>query len=298
RRRSTVEEKDKGTKTATAAKATPQKKEEKKKDANWTAEGKKQAEEFMKKYADLGVDGIKAEFKKEVEAYQSPQFGHAAFRANPGKNRHKDPPTCLDETRVALPDEKAYINASWTYDLQKIARQYILTQTPLESTVEDFWKMIFEHKVICVVVLCDKTENGQEIMADFWPTNNGDFHNYGQMAVSNKKITSIIQFKAWEATFTQSSARNLLKIIRVISRTVSLQLEAISTGPVVVMDEYSGISRASVITVVDVMAALIYKGDKDKLPDLVKWARRCRNGAIKNEDDYLAVIKTIFEYLY
>lgn len=79
------------------------------------------------------------------------------------------------------------------------------------------------------------------------------------------------------------------------------------------MDELSGISRASILAVVDVMSALIYKGDKVttvrinhlylndnelQLSDLVKWARRCRNGAIKNEDDYVAVIKTIFEYLY
>ncbi|GMT18889.1 hypothetical protein PFISCL1PPCAC_10186, partial [Pristionchus fissidentatus] len=111
---------------------------------------------------------------------------------------------------------------------------------------------------------------------------------------SNSQIMSIVQFNAWEANFTQSTGRNLLKIIRVISR-----LESLGTGPVVVMDEYSAISRAAILTIVDIFAARIYKGEKGlSLPAIVKWARQSRNGMIRNEEDYVSVIKTLFEYLY
>ncbi|GMT18749.1 hypothetical protein PFISCL1PPCAC_10046, partial [Pristionchus fissidentatus] len=285
-------------------------------DSNWTPEALKCAAEFMDKYSLLGVEGIKAEFKAEIEQYKSPTYGDVAFKANSSKNRHKDPPTCLDTSRVSLP-EKGYINASWLYDLTKFVRQYILTQAPMDSTVEDFWKMCFEHKVMAIIVLCDMKENGQDVSADFWPKSIGDFKNYGTMSVANKKseqvhketvstlevlpegcsnsqIMSIVQFNAWEANFTQSTGRNLLKIIRVISR-----LESLGTGPVVVMDEYSAISRAAILTIVDIFAALIYKGEKGlSLPAIVKWARQSRHGMIRSEEDYVSVIKTLFEYLY
>ncbi len=38
---------------------------------------------------------------------------------------------------------------------------YIATQTPLPNTVNDFWRMVFEHEVKCVVMLCKKQERGQ-----------------------------------------------------------------------------------------------------------------------------------------
>ncbi len=38
---------------------------------------------------------------------------------------------------------------------------YIATQTPLSNTVNDFWKMVFEHEVKCIVMLCKKEERGQ-----------------------------------------------------------------------------------------------------------------------------------------
>lgn len=36
-----------------------------------------------------GVDGIKEEFKREIEGYKSPDYADAAWKANPAKNRDK-----------------------------------------------------------------------------------------------------------------------------------------------------------------------------------------------------------------
>ncbi|GMT01382.1 hypothetical protein PENTCL1PPCAC_23556, partial [Pristionchus entomophagus] len=319
-------DKDKTATTRTAPSAPPKKGAKGKKrggtvedskDSNWSDEGKRNAANFMKTYADLGIDGIKAEYREKIESYKSPSYSDAAYKANMAKNRHKHLTTLSDDLRVSMDEGKRYINVSWLYDKTKVHRQYILTQTPLESTMEDFWTMVFEHKVIVVAILCDKQENGQEIMPDFWPTKPGDFKNYGNMAVSFKKseeiakeivtqlevlpegcsnshLVCIVQFKAWGETFTQSMGRNLLKVIRVIAK-----VEGLTAGPIAVMDELSGISRASIMCCADVYSALIYKGDKQAtLPDVCKWARKAKPGAVKSEDDYLSIIKTIMEYLY
>ena len=40
-------------------------------------------------------------------------------------------------------------------------RVYIATQTPMENTVDDFWRMIWEYQSRSIVVLCRMVEDGQ-----------------------------------------------------------------------------------------------------------------------------------------
>lgn len=76
-------------------------------------------------------------------------------------------PMTDDHTRVVLPlandDQNSdYINASYVYDTT-IAddgnfythKAYIITQAPLESTVDDFWRMVWQEDTRCIIMLTD-----------------------------------------------------------------------------------------------------------------------------------------------
>ena len=58
--------------------------------------------------------------------------------------------------------------SKWYYGLHLYLLQgyrqrgtYIATQTPMENTVSDFWKMIWEYESKTIVVLCKMTEDGE-----------------------------------------------------------------------------------------------------------------------------------------
>ena len=42
-------------------------------------------------------------------------------------------------------------------------RSFIVAQSPMENTVRDFWRMIFNQRCATIVMLCELVENNQVI---------------------------------------------------------------------------------------------------------------------------------------
>ena len=63
----------------------------------------------------------------------------------------------------------------------KHKRAFIVAEGPMESTVRNFWKMIYERNCAVVVMTSALMEEGQEASAQYWP-DSGIAH-YGEFAV-------------------------------------------------------------------------------------------------------------------
>uniref|UniRef100_A0A183DI44 Tyrosine-protein phosphatase domain-containing protein n=1 Tax=Gongylonema pulchrum TaxID=637853 RepID=A0A183DI44_9BILA len=73
---------------------------------------------------------------------------------HPTLNRHRDI-RCIDHTRVIVPhpsEPHDYINANYVDGFRE-EKKFILTQSPLEETVQSFWAMIYQEKVVEIVAL-------------------------------------------------------------------------------------------------------------------------------------------------
>uniref|UniRef100_A0A1L8DJY0 Protein tyrosine phosphatase n=1 Tax=Nyssomyia neivai TaxID=330878 RepID=A0A1L8DJY0_9DIPT len=95
----------------------------------------------------------------------------------------------LPETRVHLKqlngDEKTeYINANFVKGPKDPANYYIACQAPMDNTIIDFWRMIWEQSSRVIIMATDLTENGIEKCAEYLPPSSvldcnrifGDYH--------------------------------------------------------------------------------------------------------------------------
>jgi len=97
-----------------------------------------------------------------------------------------------DETRVVLRNYPLtdYMNANRIRSpFENYRREYIAAQGPLTSTINDFWHMVQQELVTCIVMITRESENGKSKCARYWPELNTK-KQYGTMLVENLSETN------------------------------------------------------------------------------------------------------------
>ena len=87
-----------------------------------------------------------------------------------------------EHNRITINKDR-YINAS---PINIISDKYFIsTQGPKKETIEDFWRMIDEHKCNIIIMLCKEFEGGREKCTRYWD-NNIKMENYTIMLKSEE----------------------------------------------------------------------------------------------------------------
>ncbi len=66
---------------------------------------------------------------------------------------------------VEKENQNGYVNANLVYD--KGGKMVWVTQGPVDSTVKDFYQLVEQQQVDCVVMLCRLVENGKPRCANY-----------------------------------------------------------------------------------------------------------------------------------
>ncbi|XP_076811203.1 receptor-type tyrosine-protein phosphatase alpha-like isoform X2 [Clavelina lepadiformis] len=165
-----------------------------------TQEFKEKYEELKKVDEETRLAGFDFQFNLLSNAY--PMNGKQAagkLADNEDKNRNKDV-IPYEHSKVFVrmrPNEQIplYVNAS-SLQAYDVNTNLIASQAPLENTVEDFWRVVIDNYVTCVVMLTPLEKDGKKECYQYWPMEGSV--EFGEIFIHNDSLDE-------HAYFTESS---------------------------------------------------------------------------------------------
>ncbi|CAF1146528.1 unnamed protein product [Rotaria sordida] len=267
---------------------------------------------------DTSLTEMELEFKRlaNVKALPS-KFLSANNPANKFKNRlvnilpYENTRVCLSPIRGV--EGSDYINASYI-DGYRFKNGYIATQGPLNETIDDFWRMIWEHNVTIIVMLTKLKEMGREKCVQYWPSDRSTRYGYfivDPVGAYNMPQYLLSEFKVTDSRDGQSrTVRHFLytewpeqgvpKIgegfIDFIGQVHKTKEGFGQEGPIVVHCS-AGAGRTGVfLTLSIVLERIRYEGVVD-IFQTVKLLRTQRPALVQTEDQYQFCYRSALEYL-
>ena len=73
------------------------------------------------------------------------------------------------DNKVEINSNNKYINASWIH--LPYNKSFIATQGPLDTTIDDFWQMIYQYNIQVIIMLCQLEEKSKIKCAKYWEPN-------------------------------------------------------------------------------------------------------------------------------
>ncbi|KAK6735058.1 hypothetical protein RB195_018326 [Necator americanus] len=272
---------------------------------------------YVEAMTTLGVEGLRRLFREQLAAYRAPddRYKFTAFEANPDKNRYMDV-VCLDDTRVRLtldvPPSTDYIHANWIR-FEGHDKVFIATQAPLENTIEDFWRMVFQEGCPNIINLTKIIENGKIKSSQYWPLQPGAYNSYGKMFVNTKKVESegkfliytvevlpegcsnsnivkVMHMTSWPDRGLPMSGRHVLRLIRQVNG------DKLDNGPIV-MHCSAGIGRTGTIILIDVILRRLFCAKEADIVDMFKTLRNQRASCIQVEGQFVFIVLSVLDYI-
>ncbi|KAI7792528.1 putative receptor-type tyrosine-protein phosphatase H-like [Triplophysa rosa] len=259
---------------------------------------------FSEEYEDLGLVGL--ELPRET----------AKLPENKSKNRFSNV-LAYDCSRVHLSidddGDSDYINANYMPGYGKASKQYIAAQGPLPSTVNDFWRMVWERRSQAIIMVTNCTERGTIKCEQYWPL---DYTPclYGNLLVTvtsedkaqswtlreftvNNKDTSETRtvkhfhFTAWPDHGVPLGTEELIQFRGLVRQHIE---SSPSAGPMVVHCS-AGVGRTGTLIALDVMLQQLEREKAVGIAEFVQKMRLHRPLMVQTESQYVFLHQCIID---
>ncbi|KAI3388079.1 hypothetical protein SNEBB_008263 [Seison nebaliae] len=276
-------------------------------------------DDLQKKLDDENVDKIYKEFHNLEETDRIDKWKNSCRTATLQKNLNKNiykhilpydfsrVRLNLDTANVNHVNSNDYINASYI-DGYQTPNQYIATQMPIEETIHDFWRLVWQYKITRIVMLNEIDE--KSIFIKYWPDLNHTMSFGDNIVVKKTSETKLAHFRmsnfiiekqgkerrevnhfhfiSWPINSVPNSAHLLL-----FMRYVDL-FDPSSTIPLLVHCN-DGAGRTGTFITIN---SLLQEGQWEQSVNpqaYVQTIRDQRRGMVKTQEQYRFIYQTLLE---
>ncbi|XP_075949723.1 receptor-type tyrosine-protein phosphatase H-like isoform X2 [Anarhichas minor] len=275
---------------------------------------------FPDHFYQLGVDenrGFSQEYESLLPVGTEQMQDVSLLPQNKARNRFNNV-LPYDWSRVKLttsnPNESSdYINACYMPGY-KSDREYIATQGPLPSTVNDFWRMIWEQRVNGIVMVTNCTEGGRTKCERYWPADTKPC-SFGQLLVtirseqqepnwtlrefrvkhgntSEERTVRHFHFTAWPDHGVPQGTEVLIQFRELVRQHIDREERA----PTVVHCS-AGVGRTGTIIALDVLLQQLEKESAVGINGFVHKMRLSRPHMVQTESQYVFLHQCMMDRL-
>merc|ERR1719211_559600 len=231
---------------------------------------------------------LKLEFNNAIKEREIQPSRHGTRKVNIEKNQNPRV-VPFDYNRVILEPEEGvpdsdYINASYVDSLVQ-PKAYIVTQGPTENTIGDFWRMVWQERCSCIVMVTRTFDFIRVMCVQYWPAGKNKEEAYSGVAVMVENEEQIANFMIRTIRLRKNGEQ----------RNVMNHHPDSQDGPVIVHCN-DGAGRSGVYLAID---ANIELSEEDGVIDVFGYVRKMRTqrrGLVESLDQYKFIYETLMEY--
>ncbi|CAD6191262.1 unnamed protein product [Caenorhabditis auriculariae] len=273
------------------------------------------ATDYMRRFYQIRVEQEKLRSEPEFSCDSACSHLHYA------RNRYRDI-LPYDHNRVTIQkgDENpdGYMNASFI-QVPGGETKFIAAQAPLPATLDEWWKMIDEHQVYVIVILCKLVEMNKIKCERYWPAEVETSEIFGDYEITLEKEQTFeddeyllrvltmrnletdgvreihqLHYREWPDHGCPSGEKQLLNMVE---EMVALHERTSATSPILVHCS-AGVGRTGTIIAVNHIRERMKaaKLDPVDLYQLVLTLRRQRASMVQTQDQFQFVHKCVATY--
>ncbi|PSN55870.1 Tyrosine-protein phosphatase 69D [Blattella germanica] len=266
--------------------------------------------------------GFQHEFEILPDRFPDRTTRHSEMRENLYKNRYPDI-KAYDQTRVRLSQVDSvvgsdYINANFVIGYKE-RKKFICAQGPMDNTVCDFWRMVWEQHLELILMLTNLEEYSKTKCAKYWPDDSeGDkvFGDFGVAHVREKRYSdyiirelkmwrtcgggikerereerSIVQYHylVWKDFMAPEHPAGILKFIKRMNEAYSLE-----KGPILVHCS-AGVGRTGTLVALDSLLQQLTDEGQVAIFNTVCDLRHQRNFLVQSLKQYIFIYRALME---
>uniref|UniRef100_F1L1L7 Tyrosine-protein phosphatase non-receptor type 12 n=1 Tax=Ascaris suum TaxID=6253 RepID=F1L1L7_ASCSU len=275
-----------------------------------------EAKEVMKKWlndvSQGGIHRLRLDYNK-LKSFTPKGLTQNVFEANKNRCRYKDV-KCFDQTRVILswpPGQvNDFIHANWVKH-ELLENDFICCQAPLESTVGDFWRMIWQEKVKQIIMLCSLFELGKMKCCQYWPPRVDDKMTFFTITITCTLVDTSdpsfvhtkldltcgeevrhVDHRQWITWPDKSVPKTPMAPFRLLQYS-----RHFVKNPSVVHCS-AGIGRTGTLVLLEITTNALKRGIFPDIKQYFRDLRSQRSQAIQTEDQYLYIHYAIVQLLF